>query len=460
MAQTSAGRKQLCHVIVLDSAGTRVTAAQTPYGWMLPLVPQEDSAPVESAYHAALADLLDDRTADHRLIHCARLETPTGSANIHSYCLIQRQSSIESDSEHRWVPLSGLLSRPAAFPEHQAILRTAFQRLANPVAAFDSATAVADNECWIRHALTEIDPTDGLHEIIWKRRARNDAVGTCYTVKGNRVFFKAGPHRASHEALLAEALNACVPGCAPATLALDRARGWWLAADVGGFHLPESHRTATWYVKAIEACTRLQRALPRDSAASRSLAKRTVDTAALAALVPVVAEWAAVDADGAQINVDPVAVESSMMDMLERLSALNAPSTWIHFDLSFGNIQILRDGGMCFIDLEYGCLGPPLLSFGLLVREARRRSQATSQACNDCIVSLWADRHRERWYDSLRDLPVLARLFKLYVLRQRQGDYAAVDAKATDTLYATTFSGYARNIVNILKAHRPPRVAV
>ena len=45
---------------------------------------------------------------------------------------------------------------------------------------------------------------------------------------------------------------------------------------------------------------------------STALAERTVDAAALAGLVPLVVEWASVDADRARVNVDSSAIESSL----------------------------------------------------------------------------------------------------------------------------------------------------
>jgi hypothetical protein len=459
MGQDPTVDQRHCHIVVVDDAALHVTATQTPCGWVLPFVPQIDSTHIEDAYHAALTELLGDETADHRLIHCARFEYPPGSSQIHAYCLVERRTSLPRASHpRRWWTVDDLLSRPSAFAEQTAAFRLAMQRLRHPVGAFDASSAISDMESWVRGVLTGIDPADEFQDIFWRRMARNDAVGTCYTARGNRMFVKGGAHRASQEALLADTLNTCVAGCAPQTLALDRERGWWLAADAGGYHLPPSHRTVAWYLKAIDTCAELQHALPRDCEVSKLLGQRTADAPSLTELVPLIVEWGASARTSASASasglVGPGAVEEALMETLDRLAAVEPSGYWVHFDLTFDNIRILRDGALCFVDLEYGCLGTPLLSYGFLVREAARRSRAAASACEDRIVSHWAGRSRERWYASLRDLPVLTLMLKLYVMRQRQADYAAETVAVADVLFANLFVSLARQIVELLQPHQ------
>jgi hypothetical protein len=449
-----------CHVVVIDDAAMHVTATQTLCGWVLPLVPQSDSTQIEEAYHAVLTELLGDETEDHRLIHCARFEYPPGSSKVHAYCLVERRTSLPSVTRpRRWWTVDDLLSRPAAFGEQATALRLAVQRLRHPVGAFDAPSAIGDMESWVRGVLTRMDPSDEIQNIFWRRMARNDAVGTCYTAKGNRMFVKGGAHRANEEALLADTLNTCIAGCAPQTLALDHERGWWLTVDAGGYFLPPSHRTLAWYLKAIDVCAELQHALPRDCEVSRLMGQRTADAASLAELVPLIVEWEASARTSVSGPLGPVAVEEALLEVLDRLAAVEPSGYWVHFDFVFDNIRILRDGALCFVDLEYGCLGTPLLSYGILVQEAARRSRATVRACEDRIVSHWAGRGRERWYASLRDLPVLSWMLKLYVLRQRQAEYASESIEAADVLFASTFAHLARRTVSLLQSHRD-RVAV
>ena len=447
---------RLCHVIACNVPGTHVIAAQTPLGWMLPVSAQPMNSSIEEAYNTARADLFSGEFDDYHLVHCCRFEYPPGSGTIHSYCLMRARAGHRAD----WRSLSRLLSSNAALPEQAAALRLASDRFTTPAAPFDALTESEDMQRWVESSLAMYFAGATLSQIEWRRLARNDAVGTCYTSGGTRVFVKGGPHRANDEARVASALNAHIPRAAPETVTLDLQRNWWLVRDVGGYQIPPAHRTLDWYVKIIDRCTALQRALLDDAGTMRVLGARTVDAGALRDLIPHVMQWAGTNKAARKTPLAPCHAERLLNDVIDRLADLNVPPHWVHFDLSFDNVYMVNGGVPCFIDVEYGCAGPPLLSYGILLRDATQRGAAITRACEDHILSLWAQDDHKRWRACLRDMPVLCALLKMFVMRVRLADYAAESVAAVQTLYQHIFTQLSINAIESVAKQAHPTMVV
>jgi hypothetical protein len=442
----------LCHLLVCNGDGTKTRAAQIGACWSVPLFVQPQSWRLETIYRLARERRCDIDTATYRLIHCARYFNLPGASETQAYCLVVDENKRCGSGENDWRSVDSLLSSRPLLPGQREALRLATERLRNPTAAFDSFRTTLELEDWVRNAFKQSVGSE-LCEIAWRRRSRNDTVGRCCTSEGTRAFLKAGAHRGAEEPALAAALNMHMPGAAPGTLALNRQRGWWLAEEVAGTRVPPPCRAESYYANAILQCGYLQERLARDDGVVRMLAARRADVGALAQIAPMVVEWGIESGVFGSYGISAAQAHGVINDAITRLGELNAPEVWVHFDLASENLLQSTNGTLCFIDLEYGCLGAPILSYALLLAEAKRNGEEAANSCRDAIVSLWATpSNRWRWLESCEDLPILRILLRIFIMRLRLADYSGESLDAVCSLHRYAFVGLMPGIARFLRA--------
>ncbi len=195
------------------------------------------------------------------------------------------------------------------------------------------------------------------------------------------VYFKAASSGAlfADEPALTAALAALYPTHVPLPLAIDRARGWMLLADVGptldaaaggddaavraGWlgTFGQLQRAAAGQVDALLAVGGVDRRLQRLAAQVEPLLG---DTAALAGPDGL---------DGAEI-ARLRALGPRLRAMCGALAGYGVPQTLVHGDLHSGNIAV-RDGAYLYFDWTDGCVAHPFFDLPIVRYEAERAAR-------------------------------------------------------------------------------------